>query len=50
MIGRDRGLPVTTDYRPPFPFGGRIDRVVLESVFAPRPGPEATVEQALHHE
>lgn len=50
MIGRDRGLPVSDDYRPPFPFPGRIDRVVLESVFAPRPDPEATVKQALHHE
>ncbi len=49
-IGRDRGLPVTGDYRPPFEFAGRIERVVLESVFAPRPDPEAAVRQALHRE
>jgi arylsulfatase A-like enzyme len=51
-IGLDRGLPVTDDYRPPFPFPfpGRIERVVLESVFAPRPDPEAAVRAALHRE
>ncbi len=49
-IGRDRGLPVTDDYRPPFPFPGRIGKVELASVFAPRPDPAAEVRAALHHE
>ncbi|MGX5695823.1 arylsulfatase [Agromyces soli] len=29
-IGEDTGQPVTTDYRPPFRFTGRIDRVDIE--------------------
>jgi arylsulfatase A-like enzyme len=29
-IGRDRGLSVSADYQSPFPFTGRIHRVVLE--------------------
>lgn len=31
LIGRDRGLPVGADYRPPFPFTGNLEQVVLES-------------------
>ena len=29
LIGRDRGLPVGTDYRPPFPFTGTLHRVEI---------------------
>jgi arylsulfatase len=29
LIGRDRGLPVSDDYRPPFPFTGTIERIEL---------------------
>ncbi len=31
LIGRDRGLPVSGDYRPPFPFTGTLRRVELAS-------------------
>ncbi len=30
LIGRDHGFPVSDDYQPPFPFTGRIDRVIFE--------------------
>jgi arylsulfatase len=30
LIGRDRGFPVSDDYRPPFPFNGVIDHVIFE--------------------
>ena len=29
-VGLDRGLPVSDDYRPPFPFSGTVRRVVFE--------------------
>jgi len=31
FVGRDRGLPLTEDYRPPFPFTGTLERVELVS-------------------
>lgn len=31
LVGRDRGLPLTDDYRPPFPFTGTLERVELVS-------------------
>jgi hypothetical protein len=31
LIGRDRGLPVSKDYQPPFPFTGTLHRVELAS-------------------
>ncbi len=31
LVGRDRGLPVSHDYRPPFTFTGTLDRVELRS-------------------
>jgi hypothetical protein len=31
LIGRDRGLPVSRDYRPPFRFTGTIERVTMTS-------------------
>ncbi|MCP6412398.1 hypothetical protein NL483_28025, partial [Klebsiella pneumoniae] len=30
-VGRDRGLPLCGDYRPPFAFTGRLEKVVLRS-------------------
>ena len=39
LVGRDRGLPVGADYRPPFPFTGRLDRVELRSG-RPTAGPD----------
>jgi arylsulfatase len=41
LIGRDRGFPVSDDYRPPFPFTGVIDHVVFEiPTLTPRPRSE----------
>ncbi|GAA1128623.1 arylsulfatase [Nocardioides aquiterrae] len=31
LVGRDRGIPVSRDYRPPFPFTGVLDRVEIRS-------------------
>ena len=31
LVGRDRGLPVSADYRPPFAFTGTLDRVEMRS-------------------
>ncbi|HEX6393357.1 MAG TPA: arylsulfatase [Acidimicrobiales bacterium] len=31
LVGRDRGLPVSDDYRPPFPFRGRLHEVRVRS-------------------
>jgi len=50
LVGRDRGFPVCDDYRPPFPFTGRIERLVIEvPALAPR---DAVLETAaaLHRE
>jgi arylsulfatase len=43
LVGRDRGIPVSGDYRPPFAFTGTLERVELRSG---RPGarPEASAE------
>ena len=37
LIGRDRGLPVTDDYTPPFPFNGVMHTLRIESGLAPAP-------------
>jgi len=50
LVGRDRGFPVCDDYRPPFPFRGTLERIVLEvPALAPR---DALLETAaaLHRE
>jgi len=31
LVGRDRGIAVSHDYRPPFPFTGVLDRVEIRS-------------------
>jgi len=50
LVGRDRGFPVCDDYRPPFPFSGTIERVVLEvPALAPRDAVQETAA-ALHRE
>jgi arylsulfatase len=51
LVGRDSGFPVDDSYRPPFPFTGGFDEIVIEIPFlAPPPDPEAEVEQLLKHE
>lgn len=40
LVGRDRGIAVSADYRPPFPFTGTLDRVELRSG-APDARPES---------
>ena len=53
LIGRDRGFPVSDDYRPPFPFSGMIDHLVFEiPTLAPgRPSDEAgEISAALRRE
>ncbi len=50
LVGRDRGFPVCDDYRPPFPFAGTIDRLVLEvPALAPGDAVQETAA-ALHRE
>jgi arylsulfatase len=43
LIGRDRGFPVSGEYRPPFPFNGVIDHLELE---IPTLAPPSASEQA----
>jgi arylsulfatase len=45
--GYDSGLPVTDDYRAPFRFTGRIERVVVEIDDAPPPDAEAQLRTAM---
>jgi arylsulfatase A-like enzyme len=50
LVGRDRGFPVCDDYRPPFPFTGTIERLVLEvPALAPRDAVQETAA-ALHRD
>ena len=46
LVGRDRGLPVGDDYRPPFPFTGTLHRLEIASG-APAARPDPAVEQAV---
>ena len=43
LVGRDRGIPVSSDYRPPYAFTGTLDRVELRSG-RPGAGPERSTE------
>jgi len=46
--GYDSGLPVTTDYRAPFRFTGRIEQVVVElEDAAPASDAEAKLREAM---
>ncbi|TQK27167.1 arylsulfatase [Arthrobacter sp. SLBN-53] len=49
LLGRDRGLPVCADYRPPFEWGGRLLSVTVESDLDSVPGREL-LEAALKSE
>ncbi len=50
LVGRDRGFPVCDDYRPPFPFSGTLERLVIEvPALAPRDAAQETAA-ALHRE
>jgi arylsulfatase A-like enzyme len=50
LVGCDRGFPVCDDYRPPFAFSGRLERLVIEvPALAPRDAVQETAE-ALHRE
>ena len=46
LVGRDRGLPVSDDYRPPFPFTGTLHRLEITSG-APTARPDPAIEQAV---
>lgn len=37
LVGRDRGIAVSGDYAPPFPFDGILSRVTVRSVGAADP-------------
>jgi arylsulfatase len=43
LVGRDRGIAVSDDYEPPFPFTGTLHAVVLEST-APKARPDAAAQ------
>jgi arylsulfatase len=45
--GHDTGMPVVDDYRPPFPFTGRLHRVVVDVEGEPYVDPEAEAELSL---
>jgi len=47
VVGRDHGLPVCDDYRPPFPFKGRVHRVVFETPSSPTPRPRERIRTDL---
>ena len=50
LVGRDRGFPVCDDYRPPFPFSGTVERLIIE---VPALAPQDVVQDliaSLHHE
>jgi arylsulfatase A-like enzyme len=46
-VGSDPGLPVTEEYRPPFPFTGRLRRVVVEVVGEPFRDPDGEAHVAV---
>ena len=50
LVGRDRGFPVCDDYTPPFPFTGKLERVVLEVAGRPPRDAQREVATALRHE
>jgi arylsulfatase len=51
LVGRDRGLPVSDDYWPPFPFTGTLHELTVESGAARAPAPRADgITAVLRHE
>jgi arylsulfatase len=50
MLGRDRGLPVSGDYEPPFPWTGTLHQVAIETGPAIEPALAERMRALLHHE
>jgi arylsulfatase len=50
LVGRDRGFPVCDDYQPPFPFSGRIERLVIEVPALAPPDAQLEIAAALRRE
>jgi arylsulfatase len=50
VLGRDRGLPVSDDYEPPFPWTGTLHEVVVETGPAIEPALAERMRALLHHE
>jgi arylsulfatase len=50
LVGHDRGFPVCDDYRPPAPFSGTIERVVLEPLFVLPADVQSEIEALLKRE
>jgi arylsulfatase len=50
LVGRDRGLPVSDDYRPPFPFTGTIHELRVEAGAPVPPSAAADLAAVLRHE
>src|SRR5262249_50179873 len=50
LVGRDRGFPVCDDYQPPFEFGCKLERVVIEVPALAPPDAQHEIAAALHHE
>jgi len=50
LVGRDRGFPVCDDYRPPFPFSGTLERLVIEVPAMAPPDARQEILGALQHE
>ncbi len=50
LLGRDRGLPVCSDYEPPFPWTGTLHEVVIETGEGIEPSLTERMRGLLHHE
>jgi len=50
MVGRGQGLPVCSDYQPPFPFTGHIDGLTLTILARPTTITRKTIEAILDEE
>jgi arylsulfatase len=50
LVGRDRGFPVCDDYQPPFPFSGRLERLIIEVPALAPPDARQEIAAALRRE
>jgi len=50
LVGRDRGFPVCEDYESPFPFSGKLERLVIEVPALAPPDAQQEIAAALHRE